>query len=330
MKASDFDYHLPQELIAKYPVKKRDQSRLLVLNKSNGRLTHSRFFNITDYLKEKDLLILNNTRVIPAKIAGWTQGSKTEVLLTSKISDKKWKLLVKNPKENCVIDFNDGVRGVLSKNHSNEWVIRFNRPVEKYINDFGEMPLPPYIHRPPVKEDRKTYQTVYAKTEGAIAAPTAGLHFTEELLERIREAGVEVKFITLHVGIGTFRPVKSENIADHSMHRELVEIPEDTFSSVLKAKESSGKIVAAGTTVVRALESAVKFDSLTFNTELFIYPPYDFQFVDAMITNFHLPRSTLLMLVSAFCSKDMLFTAYREAINKKYRLLSYGDAMFIY
>lgn len=330
MKASDFDYHLPQELIAEYPVKKRDQSRLLVLNKSNGHLTHSRFFNIVDHLKEKDLLVLNNTQVLPAKITGRTQGKETQVLLTNKISDKEWSLLVKNPKNNALIDFKDGIRGVLSKNRSNEWVIRFNRPVEKYINDFGEMPLPPYIHRPPVKEDKETYQTVYARMKGAIAAPTAGLHFTEQLLERIRTAGVEVKFITLHVGVGTFRPVKSENISDHLMHKELVEIPEDTFNSVLKAKESSGKIVAAGTTVVRALESVVKFDSLTFNTDLFIYPPYDFQFVDAMITNFHLPRSSLLMLVSAFCSKDMLFTAYREAINKKYRLLSYGDAMFIY
>jgi len=330
MKTSDFDYHLPQELIAEYPIKKRDESRLLVLNKSNGCITHERFFNIVDYLKEGDLLILNNTKVLPVRLVGRTMDKEVEVLLTHRISENHWKLLVKNPKNNNVIEFNEGIKGTLSKIPSNEWVIKFNRPVEKYIHDFGKMPLPPYIHRPPEKKDRETYQTVFARKKGAIAAPTAGLHFTDNLLERIRKIGVEVRFITLHVGIGTFRHVKSENVSDHVMHKEFVEIPEKTFNSVLKAKKDSRKIVAVGTTVVRAIESVVKFYSLTFDTDLFIYPPYDFQFIDAMITNFHLPRSSLLMLVSAFCSKDMLFSVYREAINKKYRLLSYGDAMFIY
>lgn len=330
MKTSDFDYHLPQELIAEYPIKKRDESRLLVLNKSNGCITHERFFNIVDYLKEGDLLILNNTKVLPVRIVGRTMDKEVEVLLTHRISENHWKLLVKNPKNNNVIEFNEGIKGTLSKTPSNEWVIKFNRPVEKYIHDFGKMPLPPYINRPPEKKDRETYQTVFAKKKGAIAAPTAGLHFTDKLLERIRKIGVEVRFITLHVGIGTFRHVRSENVSDHVMHKEFVEIPEKTFNSVLKAKKNARKIVAVGTTVVRAIESVVKFDSLTFDTDLFIYPPYDFQFIDAMITNFHLPRSSLLMLVSAFCSKDMLFSVYREAINKKYRLLSYGDAMFIY
>ncbi len=329
MKTGDFDYHLPQELIAEYPLKKRDGSRLLVLNKSNGSITHERFFNIADHLKEGDLLILNDTKVLPVKLVGRTADKEVEVLLTHRISEKHWKLLVRNPKNNSVIQFNEGIKGTLSKSPSDEWVINFNRPVEKYIHDFGKIPLPPYIHRPPEERDRETYQTVFARKKGAIAAPTAGLHFTDKLLERIRETGVEIRFITLHVGIGTFRPVKSENVSDHVMHREFVEIPERTFSSVLKAKRDLRRIVAVGTTVVRAIESVVKFDSLTFDTGLFIYPPYDFQFIDAMITNFHMPRSSLLMLVSAFCSKDMLFSAYREAVNKKYRFLSYGDAMFI-
>lgn len=330
MKTSDFDYHLPQELIARYPLEKRDESRLLTLSRRNGLITHKKFSDILDYLKEDDLLVLNNTKVVPAKLVGQVSNNKVQILLTDRISSTEWKLLIKNPKNNSVIEFENGIKGTLIKSSSGGWLIRFSKSIDKYIYDFGEMPLPPYMGRSSEEKDKETYQTVFAEKEGAIAAPTAGLHFTSELLKKIKKIGVEVRFITLHAGIGTFRPVKSEYITNHVMHKELVEIPEQTFDAILNAKENSRRLVAVGTTVVRALESAAKFDSLTFNTDLFIVPPYNFQFIDAMITNFHLPRSTLLMLVSAFCSRDMLFTAYREAIQRKYRMLSYGDAMFIY
>ena len=330
MKASDFDYYLPKELIVEYPLKKRDESRLLALDRRNGHITHSNFFDIVNYLKKGDLLILNNTKVVPAKLIGKIDSNETEILLTNRISETEWKILVNNPKKGRNIKFEGEIQGTLLRNRSDEWVIEFNKSVDEYIYDFGKMPLPPYIERLPEETDKETYQTVFAKRDGAIAAPTAGLHFTDELLEKIRKNGVEVRFITLHVGVGTFRPVKSEDISNHVMHEEFVEIPVKTFNAVLKAKEDSRRIIAVGTTVVRALESVNKFDSLTFNSDLFIFPPYDFKFVDAMITNFHLPRSTLLMLVSAFCSRELLFTAYEEAIRERYRLLSYGDAMFIY
>jgi len=334
MKSEDFDYNLPKNLIASYPKDKRDESRLLVLNKKEGSITHKNFFNITDYLIPGDLLVLNNTKVIPAKLICERDGKETELLLTHRLSNNEWKVLITKPKQDAEINFNGKLSGRLTKNNLNEWIVLFDRGVDGYIQNYGKMPLPPYIERDSEDKDKTTYQTIYAKKDGAIAAPTAGLHFTEELLEQIRNHCVDIKFITLHVGIGTFRPVKTENIADHIMHKEYVEIPEDTSSAVNFAKKSSRRVVAVGTTVVRALESAAdesgRLELFSDFTDLFIYPPYNYKIVDSMITNFHLPKSTLLMLVSSFCGRELLFESYSTAIKENYRFLSYGDAMFIY
>lgn len=334
MKAEDFDYNLPPDLIAAYPKVKRDESRLLVLNKEKKSLEHKNFFNLTDYLVPGDLLILNNTKVIPARLLGTRDGKNTELLLTSRINSTEWKVLVTKPKADSEITFEDNLSGKLTKNTNNEWRVIFNRDADEHIQQFGKMPLPPYIDRDSEEKDKETYQTIYAKKDGAIAAPTAGLHFTKELMEEIRNQCVEIKFITLHVGIGTFRPVKTEKIEDHVMHGEYVEISEDTVSAVNFAKKSKRRVIAVGTTAVRALESAAAekgvINPFSEFTGLFIYPPYDYKIVDAMITNFHLPKSTLLMLVSAFCGRELLFDSYNTAIKENYRFLSYGDAMFIY
>ena len=334
MKSEDFDYNLPKNLIAVYPKDKRDESRLLVLNKEKKSVAHKNFYNLTDYLVPGDLLILNNTKVIPAKLPGIREGKDAELLLTNRINSKEWKVLTAKPKPDSLISFQDGLMGRLIKNSLNEWVVIFNTDADEYIQHYGKMPLPPYIERDSEEKDKETYQTIYAKKDGAIAAPTAGLHFTKELMDDIRNQCVDIKFITLHVGIGTFRPVKTEKIEDHIMHQEYVEISEDTSSAVNFARKSSRRVIAVGTTVVRALESAVDEEGIinpySDFTDLFIYPPYVYKIVDAMITNFHLPRSTLLMLVSAFCGKDMLFKSYNTAIKENYRFLSYGDSMFIY
>jgi len=334
MKSEDFDYNLPKKLIAIYPKDKRDESRLLVLNKKKGSINHKIFFNITDYLIPGDLLVLNNTKVIPAQLFCEKDGKETELLLTQRLSHSEWKVLITKPKQDAVINFPGKMSGKLIKNSQNDWIVVFDREADEYIQSYGKMPLPPYIERNSEDKDKSTYQTIYAKKDGAIAAHTAGLHFTEQLLEQIRNNCVDIKFITLHVGIGTFRPVKTENIADHVMHKEYVEIPEDTSSAVSFAKKSSRRVVAVGTTSVRALESAAGesgiLEPISDFTDLFIYPPYNYKIVDAMITNFHLPKSTLLMLVSAFCGRELLFETYSAAIKENYRFLSYGDAMFIY
>ena len=334
MKSEDFDYSLPKNLIAAYPKDKRDESRLLVLDKEKKSVEHKNFYNLTDYLVPGDLLILNNTKVIPAKLKGIREGRETEILLTTRLDGSEWKVLVQKPKNDSVINFEDGLKGTLNKNSLNEWTVTFNRDADEYIQDRGKMPLPPYIDREPEDKDKETYQTIYAKKDGAIAAPTAGLHFTKELMEEIRNLCIDIKYITLHVGIGTFRPVKTDKIEDHVMHSEFVEIPEDTSSAVNFAKKNSRRVIAVGTTAVRALESAAgeggDLNPYSDLTDLFIFPPYEYKIVDAMITNFHLPKSTLLMLVSAFCGKDFLFQAYETAKMENYRFLSYGDAMFIY
>ena len=334
MKSDDFDYDLPKNLIAFYPNDKRDTSRLLVLNKKKGTIAHKRFFDITEYLVPGDLLVLNNTKVMPTKLIGERNGKKAELLLTQRITGSEWKLLITRPKPDEVIGFKENLSGRLRKSSKNEWTVHFDTEVDGYIAENGEMPLPPYIDRDSEELDKTAYQTVYAKNDGAVAAPTAGLHFTEELLAKIRDHCVDIKYITLHIGVGTFRPVKTENISDHVMHKEFVEVPEDTSSAVNFAKKNSRRVIAVGTTVVRALESAAeqagRVKPFSGFTDLFIYPPYEFKIVEGMITNFHLPRSTLLMLVSAFCSREMLLKAYEDAIREKYRLLSYGDAMFIY
>ena len=335
MKTEDFNYILPKDLIAAYPKEQRDNSRLLVLDRSQNSIIHQRFYEIVNLLMPGDLLVLNNTKVIPARFYGVTDSGKSvEVLLTDQVDEFKWKVLMKDPKNGIKIKFSQDWVGVISKFNSNDWIIEFSRNTELFFNTLGNMPLPPYIERKPEEKDKSTYQTVYAESEGAIAAPTAGLHFTNELISKIENKGIEIVYITLHVGIGTFRPVKSENINDHKMHEEQIEISSESAELINNAKSSSRRVVAVGTTSVRALESAVesegKINSGKFSTDLFIYPPYEYKIVDAMITNFHLPRSTLLMLVSAFCGKDFLFHAYNEAIKEEYRFLSYGDAMFIY
>ena len=334
MKTEDFDYQLPKDLIALYPEKKRDESRLLHLQRSNNEISHHRFYDIVNFLKPGDLLVLNDTKVVPAKLYGETKlGKKVELLLIGKESGFRWRILMKGPKVGTEIIFSDEFCGKIVKSNSDDWLIEFDKDIEEFIEDHGLMPLPPYIDRLPEAKDRTTYQTIYAKNEGAVAAPTAGLHFTKELLLKLEDLGVEIEYITLHVGIGTFRPVKAENIGDHKMHTEFCEISPKAALRINSAKEKSRRVIAVGTTVVRVIESAAsnknKIEAGKFHTDLFIYPPYNFKIVDAMITNFHLPRSTLLMLVSAFTGKELLFDAYSEAIERNYRLLSYGDAMFI-
>ncbi len=334
MKASDFDYYLPEEQIAYHPQDQRQNSRLLLLNKNSGETSHKKFYELPNFLKSGDLLVLNNTKVIPARLYGKREsGKEIEILLVNKLNEKLWECLVKNPKNNDELEFDHGLRGTLSKNESNVWFVEFEKNVDNYIEKYGKMPLPPYINREARESDKISYQTVYADKKGAIAAPTAGLHFTRELLDEIKSSGVEIEYVTLHVGIGTFKPVKVENIEDHEMHAEYREVPITTATAINRAKAEGRRVIAVGTTVVRTLESSVSEDgeviSQTGQTDLFIVPGFDFKVVDALITNFHLPRSTLLMLVSAFSKYEYVFKAYDEARVMGYRFLSYGDAMFI-
>lgn len=334
MKASDFDYHLPEERIAYYPLDQRQNSRLLELKRKSGEITHRKFFDLPEILKPGDLLVLNNTRVIPARLYGIRKsGKEAEVLLVNKINEKVWECLVKNPKNNEELVFEYGLKAVLSIGDNKDWFIKFDQSADEYIELHGNMPLPPYINRKAEDSDTVTYQTVYAEHKGAIAAPTAGLHFTAGLIDQIKSRGVTVEYVTLHVGIGTFKPVKVENIEDHEMHGEFCVVSEAAAASINDAKSQGRRVVAVGTTVVRTLESSVdeagKVAAYSGETNLFIKPGFDFKVVDALITNFHLPRSTLLMLVSAFSSYENIFTAYEEAKTRGYRFLSYGDAMFI-
>lgn len=335
MKTDEFDYDLPNDLIAYYPLEGRTQSKLLLLDKKTGSVNHNEFFELPLFLRPDDLLVLNDTKVIPARLIGHSKSrSNIEVLLTQRITGKKWQALIKRPKEGLNIRFEEGINGKLEKGDGNYWNINFNSEIDTYLSLIGNMPLPPYIERAVEDLDKERYQTVYAKSEGAIAAPTAGLHFTNELLNQIADKGIQIENITLHVGVGTFRPVKTENIEDHEMHSEYIEISRNTADAINSAKEKGRRIVAVGTTVVRALESMKpdnEFMEPFFGfTNIFITPPYNFRFVDGLITNFHMPRSTLLMLVSAFAGKEFILKAYEVAKNNGYRFLSYGDAMFIY
>jgi len=334
MKASDFDYRLPQQQIAYRPKAQRQNSRLLLLNKKNGGISHRNFYELPHFLNPGDVLVLNNTKVIPARLTGKRkEGGEAEILLVQKLGEKVWECLVKNPKNNEEIHFEGGLRGRLLKGNEQDWIIEFDEQVDDYIELYGKMPLPPYIDREPEDSDRISYQTVYADKKGAIAAPTAGLHFTCKLLDEIKSGGVGIEHVTLHVGIGTFKPVKVENIEDHNMHGEYRSVPENTASAVNKAKAEGRRVIAVGTTVVRTLESSVNESgeviAASGQTDLFITPGFEFKVVDALITNFHLPRSTLLMLVSAFSEREYIFRAYDEAREKNYRFLSYGDVMFI-
>lgn len=343
LKTEDFNYHLPPELIAQKPVRPRDHSRLLLLNKKNGAVAHKYFYNIVDYLQPGDLLVLNNSKVFPARLHGHKKdtGGEVEVFLHQKLSADTWECLLKGKiKPGLQIELADKLAATVEKNNNDgTWQVKFSLSGEKLwqaINKIGEVPLPPYIKRDKqLANDKNNYQTVYADTRktGSAAAPTAGLHFTKALLKKIKAKGVKIEYVTLHVGLGTFAPVKTEKISEHQMHSEFAAVSTKTIRAVKRTKESGGRVIAVGTTSCRTLESvnwvAPTIKSQSFWTNIFIYPGYKFQAVDALITNFHLPKSTLLMLISALAGKKHIEAAYSAAIAKKYRFFSYGDAMFI-
>ena len=340
MKTSDFDYELPTELIAQHPAEKRDHSRLLVMDKYTGAVEHHVFKDIVNYLHAGDVLVINNTKVIPARIFGTKEGgtAKIEVLLLKRdeMLPNTWEVLVhpgKRAKVGTVIDFGDGrLKGEVIENTSagRKITFHFDGIFEEILEDLGTMPLPPYIHEQ--LEDQTRYQTVYAKVDGSAAAPTAGLHFTKDLLALLKEKGVEIEEVLLHVGLGTFKPVSEEDIEDHEMHSEYYEISKETAERINQAKAEGRRIISVGTTSTRALESAARDGRLIAGsgwTNIFIYPGYRWQIVDGLITNFHLPKSTLMMLVSALSKRELILNAYQEAVAQKYRFFSFGDAMFI-
>ncbi len=340
MKTSDFDYELPEELIAQHPAAQRDHSRLLVMDKYTGAVEHRVFRDIVNYLHAGDVLVLNNTKVIPARIFGVKEGgtAKIEVLLLKRDDDlpNTWEVLVhpgKRAKVGTVIDFGEGrLKGEVIANTSagRKVTFHFDGIFEEILEELGTMPLPPYIHEQ--LEDQNRYQTVYAKVDGSAAAPTAGLHFTTELLETLRQNGIEIEEVLLHVGLGTFKPVSEEDIEDHEMHSEYYEISQETADRINKAKAEGRRIISVGTTSTRALESAAKDGRLQAGsgwTNIFIYPGYKWQIIDGLITNFHLPKSTLMMLVSALSMREHILAAYKEAVAQRYRFFSFGDAMFI-
>ncbi len=340
LKKSDFYFDLPQELIAQDPLEDRSSSRLLVLNKENGQVEHHIFKEIVNYLKEGDCLVLNNTRVIPARLLGEREGTgaHVEVLLLKRHEGDVWECLVK-PGKKCRpgnrLVFGDGLlkAEVLETVEEGNRLIRFEYEgiFEEVLDKLGEMPLPPYItHK---LQDKNRYQTVYAKYDGSAAAPTAGLHFTPTLLEEIQAKGVKIAYVTLHVGLGTFRPVKEENILDHHMHSEYYQVSEEASQIINDTKKNGGRVICVGTTSCRTVESASTEDGVIHagcdNTEIFIYPGYRFKVLDCLITNFHLPESTLVMLVSALAGRENVLAAYEEAVRERYRFFSFGDAMFI-
>ena len=339
MKTQDFYYDLPEELIAQTPLQQRDSSRLLVLDKNTGDLQHRHFYDVIDFLQPGDCLVLNNSRVLPARLIGHRPtGGAVEVLLLRDLGEKKWECLCKPGRKMQVgsqVIFGDGelTATVAEIREDGNRVVEFcyEGIFLEVLERLGKMPLPPYIKAELADQER--YQTVYSKEVGSAAAPTAGLHFTQELLEKVRAKGVNTAFVTLHVGLGTFRPVKAEEITEHHMHSELCMISAETAEILNKTRENGGRIVCVGTTSCRTLESLVNEDG-TFQasskwTEIFIYPGYRFKAMDALITNFHLPESTLVMLVSAFAGRESVLHAYEEAVKERYRFFSFGDAMFI-
>ncbi len=335
LKLSDFDYNLPKELIAKYPVEPRDACRLMVLDRKTQKIEHRIFRDIIDYLQEGDLLVLNDTKVIPARLQGKKEtGAKIEIFLLRPITENRWEVLIKNIKRlkpgQKVIFGEDFSAKLVEKFEEGKALVEFEgKDINALIKKYGHIPLPPYIEREDEEKDKDYYQTVFARKEGAVASPTAGLHFTKELLDKLEKKGVKKAFVTLHVGLGTFRPIQTEDITKHKMHEEYYYIPEETLKLILETKEKGKSVVAVGTTVVRTLETYAQTGKTEGFSDIFIYPPYQFKMVDRLITNFHLPKSTLLLLVSAFAGKDFIFRAYKEAVRKKYRFFSYGDAMFI-
>ena len=340
MDVKDFDYYLPEELIAQDPLEDRSSSRLMVLDKKTGEIQHKIFKDILDYLKPGDCLVLNNTKVIPARLFGVKEGTqaKIEILLLKRKENDIWETLVKpgkKAKPGTKIIFGDGllVGEVIDVVEDGNRLIQFSYEgiFEEILDQLGQMPLPPYITH--TLKDKNRYQTVYAKYDGSAAAPTAGLHFTKELLEKVKAKGVDIAEVTLHVGLGTFRPVKVENVLDHHMHSEFYMVSAEAAEKINATKDRGGRIISVGTTSTRTLESAAdesgRLKECSGWTEIFIYPGYKFKLIDCLITNFHLPQSTLVMLVSALAGREHVLAAYEEAVKEKYRFFSFGDAMFI-
>ena len=340
MKTHDFYYDLPEELIAQEPLSERSSSRLMVLNKSNGEISHKHFYDITDYLEPGDCLILNDTRVLPARLYGVKEetGAAIEFLLLNKKTLNEWEVILKpgrRAKPGAKFIFGDGLlkAGILDIVNEGNRLVRFEYDgvFEEILDRLGEMPLPPYITKK--LEDKERYQTVYSKHPGSAAAPTAGLHFTNELLEKIKEKGVNIGYVTLHVGLGTFRPVKEDEITNHKMHSEFYVLSDEVAKLVNQTKENGKKVISVGTTATRVLETAglsgLPLKESSGWTDIFIYPGKKFNVIDSLITNFHLPESTLIMLVSALAGREKVLNAYNTAVKEKYRFFSFGDAMFI-
>lgn len=350
MHINDFDYKLPEELIAQKPQKDRDKCRLMVLRRSDNSIEHRHFFDILEYLKEGDCLLLNDSKVIPARLYGIKEGTgaRVEFLLIKRIEGDTWETMVRpgkrlKPGDSVLFSDEEGKKlraEILDYGDDGTRIVKmeYDGILMERLEEIGSMPLPPYISRPSNDEDKDDYQTVYCHEEGSVAAPTAGLHFTTELLEKAREKGVKIAFVTLHVGIGTFRPVKCETIEDHHMHFEEYSVSEETAEIVNQTILSGGRVISVGTTSTRTAESAACFDEKSGkyllkagsgSTDIFIYPGYEFKIIESLITNFHLPKSTLMMLVSALYDREHILKAYDEAVREEYRFFSYGDAMFI-
>ena len=340
MKVSDFDYYLPEELIAQTPLEKRDESRLLVLDKETGEIEHKHFYDIIDYLNKGDTLVLNDTKVLPARLIGVKEETNAviEVLLLKNLEGDKWECLVKPArriKEGTIVSFGEGKLKAKCCGVFDEGIRHFeliyNGILLEILEELGTMPLPPYIHEK--LEDQSRYQTVYAKEVGSAAAPTAGLHFTEELLNKIKNKGINIVYVTLHVGLGTFRPVSVEDVEEHEMHSEFYTMNEDVADILNNTRKNGGKIISVGTTSTRTLETIMglynEFKACSGWTNIFIYPGYEFKGIDSLITNFHLPKSTLVMLVSTLAGRENILNAYKTAVEEKYRFFSFGDAMFI-
>lgn len=348
MKITDFDYNLPEELIAQKPADKRDSSRLLVVHRDSGKIEHKHFYDIINYLNPGDLMVLNNSKVLPARLFGEKEGTgaKVEFLLIKRIEGDRWETMVRpgrrlKPGDSVMFCQSPLLRAdIVDYGADGTRIVEFEYEgiFMERLEEVGSMPLPPYIERSSEEDDKDRYQTVYCKDEGSVAAPTAGLHFTEELLAKAQEKGVELAYVTLHVGIGTFRPVKVERVEDHSMHFEEYHISEDSARAINRAKAEGRRIISVGTTSTRTVESAAYYDEErgcmqvkagSGSTGIFIYPGYEFKIIDSLITNFHLPKSTLLMLISALYDREKILDVYEEAIRERYRFFSYGDAMFI-
>ena len=340
MRVADFSFDLPDELIARFPKADRTSSRLLSLDGPSGTVEHKIFSDILELVNENDLLVFNNTKVIPARMFGQKEsGGKVEVLVERVLDEHRVLAHIrasKSPKPGNVLILEGKAKAIMVARHDTLFELEFDRSenVLDILNDVGHMPLPPYIDRPDNEADRERYQTVYGEKPGAVAAPTAGLHFDDKLMTALKDKGVQMAFVTLHVGAGTFQPVRVESVDEHIMHSEYIEVPQDVVDAVASTKAKGGRVIAVGTTSVRSLESAAKIhggklDTYFGDTDIFIFPGYQFNVVDAMVTNFHLPESTLIMLVSAFAGQDNIMGAYNTAIEQQYRFFSYGDAMFL-